>query len=212
MKYVSIDLETTGLDNWSCSTIEIGAVIDEVRSDCDPTPIEDLPTYHAYLVQEEFTGEPYALSMHPTIFRRIATREEGFKYLEPGDMPEDFANFLLDNGFARSFDPKRDIDDVHPVKITVAGKNFASFDSNFLNDIQNWKTQIKVRHRVIDPSGFYWNPFEDEELPNTELCLKRAEIDETVEHTAVADAQNVIRLIRSHVARIKNDLEKSWWA
>ena len=62
--YVSIDIETTGLDWRTCQIIEIGAVIDDFK-----TAIVDLPTFRCYVDQGLFYGEPFALSMHAEIFR-----------------------------------------------------------------------------------------------------------------------------------------------
>ena len=96
MKYVSIDLETTGLDPENNDIIEFGAVIDDLR---DMKPVEELPRFHAYIVKDEYKGQPYALSMHPTIFRRIATREEGYNYLYPNTLGKAFLDFLVEHGF-----------------------------------------------------------------------------------------------------------------
>ena len=94
MKYVSIDLETTGLDPETCDIIEIGAVIDDLEARGEQgearLPIKDLPKFHAYVVKESYQGEPYALSMHPKIFKRIATKEDGYLYLQPEEVGKVF--------------------------------------------------------------------------------------------------------------------------
>jgi len=43
-KYVSLDIETTGLNPENCQVLEIGAVIDD-----GTTPIEDCPTFQCYV-------------------------------------------------------------------------------------------------------------------------------------------------------------------
>ena len=78
MQYVSIDIETTGLDEYTCDTIEFGAIIDNLNFQ---KPFDELPKFHAYVVLPRYQGEPYALSMHAEIFRRIANREEPYEYL-----------------------------------------------------------------------------------------------------------------------------------
>ncbi len=181
MKYVSIDIETTGLNPENCQTLEIGAVIDD-----GTTAIEDCPTFHCYVDHGLILGEPYALSMHRTILRRIATREEGYTYLQPWEVACRFRDFLKEHGL-----------DSENGRIVVAGKNYASFDARFLRKLTNWDEHVKVRHRILDPAAMYWRPETDgAELPGMKTCMERAGIGGEVAHTAVEDAQVVVRLIR----------------
>ena len=43
MKYISIDIETTGLDPENCQILSIGAVIEDTLNQL---PFEELPTFH----------------------------------------------------------------------------------------------------------------------------------------------------------------------
>jgi len=45
---------------------------------------------------------------------------------------------------------------------------------------------------------FYFDPFVDDEVPNTEKCMERAGIKGNVAHTALEDALVVVELIRKH--------------
>lgn len=186
MKYVSIDIETTGLDPETCDVLEFGAVLDDLEN---PKAIEDLPKWHCYFVKEAYMGQPYALSMHPHIFRRIATKEEGYHYHRPMGFAYMFKKFLLENGYEMQEDR---------VYINAAGKNFAAFDLPFLERKTDLKKHIKIRHRILDPSSMYLR-IGDEALPGTEECLKRANLDSTVAHTAIEDAIAVIKLIRYNI-------------
>ena len=129
------------------------------------------------------SGEPYALSMHPKILRRIAEQEPGFTYLWPGEVTREFKKFLLQN--------------VPTAKdgVNVAGKNFDGLDRLFLERLPKFKEEIKLRHRVIDPAILYWQPG-DETLPGTELCYQRAGLEPVAAHTAIEDALGVIQLVR----------------
>ena len=177
--YVSIDTETTGLNPEHCQVLEIGAVIDD-----GVTPIENCPTFHCYVDHVLILGEPFALAMHPTIFHRIATREEGYTYLQPWEVAPKFKEFLTDNGI--------DAD-----RVIVAGKNYARFDSRFLSKITSWDKHIQVHHRILDPAALYWQPeIDGVELPDTKTCMQRAGIGGEVAHTAVEDARVVALLIR----------------
>ena len=53
MPYVSIDIETTGLDPDTCQILEIGAVWDDWTK-----PIDQLPTYRRLVVHSEYRGTP----------------------------------------------------------------------------------------------------------------------------------------------------------
>ena len=182
--YVSIDIETTGLNPENCQVLEIGAVVDD-----GTTPIEDCPTFHCYVDHGLILGEPFAVSMHPTILRRIATHEDGYTYLQPWEVATRFRDFLKEN----SLDPENK-------KIVVAGKNYASFDARFLRKLTNWDKHVRVHHRILDPAVMYWQPeIDGVELPDTKTCMERAGISGEVAHTAVEDATAVARLIRKAI-------------
>ena len=179
--YVSIDIETTGIDPENCQILEIGAVIDNCKD-----AIEDCPTFHGYVDNGTLVGEPYALSMHPIILRRIAVKERGFDYLRPEYVVDHFLQFLRENNLK----PERS-------KISVAGKNYAGFDARFLSKIDGWDGYINTDHRVIDPGMMYWDhKIDGMVLPDMKTCMKRAGIDGDVAHTAVEDARVVCMLIR----------------
>lgn len=180
--YISTDIETTGLDPDYCQTIEIGAVIEDWV-----TPIDDLKRFHCYVVYDRYVGEPYALSMHAAIFRRIAERNrdinKDYLFLRPEDVAGAFSLWLEENGF----DLKR--------AFTPAGKNFSGFDRQFLKRLPGFD-RIKMRHRAIDLGNLFWNPDTDTELPSSEECLKRAGIEGVVAHTALEDCIDIIKEVR----------------
>ena len=176
--YVSIDTETTGLEPQWCQILEFGAVLENWHD-----PVDQLPYFHRYLKYTKVTGNPYALALNAEILRKIAAAAPETPLCEPEELGDLFANWLVDH----KLDPK---------KITAAGKNFASFDLQFLYQLPQFKERIRFKHRSIDPAVLYWRPDVDEALPDTATCLKRAELDSRVAHTAIADARAVIQLIR----------------
>lgn len=180
MRYVSIDIETLGLDWDWCDTIEFGAVIDDMTS-----RIEDLPRFHCYLTQprNQYRGEAYAMAMHSKILYRIANRESGFTYMPAENLDKVFAAWLKDQGIGDS--------------ITIAGKNFGMFDLRFLEKI-GFGNETKYSHRVYDPASLFAQ-MDDKKLPDLKTCLFRAGIDKEIEHTAVEDAIDVIKCIRYKV-------------
>jgi hypothetical protein len=83
-----------------------------------------------------------------------------------------------------------------PVSINVAGKNFASFDKQFLQKLPNWNSVINVRSRIIDPAILCVDWENDSSLPNLETCMQRSHVEGTVTHDALQDAVDVVRTIR----------------
>ncbi len=182
--YVSIDIETTGLDPETCQVLQIGAVVDDWE-----TPVEELPTFNYYIEYSVIKGEAYALSMHHKIFRAMAdavrgVASDGVPICCPEAITRTFSDWLFYNGISSSG------------KMTVAGKNYAAFDRNFLSKLKNWDWDIKMSHRFIDPGNMYYQPGIDDGPPNMEECLRRVGLPPHVKHTALEDALDVVRLIR----------------
>lgn len=189
MKYISIDIETLGL-KFSNGLIEFGAVLDDLSN---PKTLEDLPKFHAYLIQDQYFGEPYAMAMHSKILYRIDKREPGFNYLYPSQLGKEFKKFLLDNGYKQ--DDKPDREGNQKITINVAGKNFMGFDYRFLEEHTDFNKNIRVRSRVLDPGPIYFQAG-DQVLPSLGQCLERAGFEPSVAHTAIEDSIDVIKLIR----------------
>ena len=187
MKYVSIDLEMTGLNPDTCDILEMGAVLDDLEN---PLPLEELPRFHCYFLPmnegNTFKGEPYALQMHPKIFLRIHRREPPYTYLSPRKMGGSFKNFLLKNGYE---------EERGKVYINAAGKNFANCDLNFLNKQTDLDRHVYIRHTILDPGPMFVEKT-DETIPGLSQCLARAGFEGNVAHTAVEDALDVVKVIR----------------
>jgi hypothetical protein len=182
MPYVSIDIETTGLDPETCQTLEVGAVIDDWK-----TLIDQLPRFRRILVYETVTGSPFAMALNANLLKQIANPPtppvtSRCEFCKPEEFCEQFARWLQANGF-------------DPLHIQAAGKNFASFDLQFLKRLPGFGRHLGFRHRILDPAILFWKP-EDERLPDSKTCYERAGINTKVAHTAIADALAVVRLVR----------------
>lgn len=202
MKYVSIDIETLGLDPNTCDTIEFGAVIDDLSN---PKPLKELPRFHTYLVKLAgvYHGEPLAMALHTKILRRIAEREEGYTYTQSGRLGREFGNFLLENGYENVVDGNLYVPAGYTPQVegvVVAGKNFNGFDMRFLRRLLHFETHIRFHHRALDPMPLYALST-DPSPPSMKTCLERAGIEKEVAHTAVEDALDVIRLLRVKLLR-----------
>lgn len=202
MRYCSIDIETTGLDPAKCDILQFAAVLDDLN---DPKPISKLPSFTAYFTKKEpLVGDPFALSMHPEILRKIADaqknkleqNEQGEWFMPIEQLPCALMAFLLKNNYERD---KKGI-----IRVNVAGKNVASFDMQFLKaKIEKW-WPISFFQRTIDPAILYWDAKRDEQLPDLKTCMERARIKGEVTHTALEDALVVVKLLRHKLLRKKD--------
>ena len=192
MKYVSIDLETTGLDTSRCDILQFGAVIEDTENQL---PIDELPTLNLLVGPPHSVGhyraELGALVMNAKLIERI--KNEGG--IDPIEIEPRFVQFVeehLDKDYYISLGP--------PPLVNLAGKNFNTFDRHFLNELHwDWS---QYHRRVLDPAMLWWRPEEDESLPGMELCMERAGIKASdfgdgELHDAVTDAKIVIALVRA---------------
>ena len=197
MKYVSIDIETTGLDPQKCQVLQIGAVIEDTNR---VMPLDKLPTFNCIVEHPEYTGQPMALSMNVNILKVLSGLEglekdarvdyrKQHNIIPVGMVAQSFSMWLLTNGFSLS--------STGGVKINVAGKNFATFDKLFLQALPNWLAKIQMRQRIIDPAILFVDWLADDSLPNLNTCIKKANLTGEVTHDALQDAFDVIRVIRA---------------
>jgi oligoribonuclease (3'-5' exoribonuclease) len=172
--YVSIDIETTGLDPENCQVIEIGAVIENWKD-----PVDELPTFHRLIKHDgPIFGEPFALSMHSKLLERIG-KGEGSYAAQAGF---DFTQWVY-----------HQLELKIGAKFQVAGKNFSGFDKQFLRKLPIWK-DLNIIHRAIDPGSMFWSP--GELVPSTEMCKLAAGLSGPVAHTALEDALDIVKIIR----------------
>lgn len=183
MSYVSIDIETTGLNPDICQILEIGAVIDNGGA------IDNLPIFRCLIDNGIITGEPYALWLNNELIKSLSL--EHLHAIKPKYVASAFLSFLRENGIENGF--------------TIAGKNYANFDANFLKHIPKWSDLIIHSHSIINPGNLYWDYSVDGyKLPNSSKCLERAGLSNYVAHTAVEDAKSVIKLVRNYVKNRSN--------
>ncbi len=204
MKYISLDIETTGLDKNRCDILQVAVVIDDLSS-----PLEELPRFVAFVKHENLRFEPYALGMHiksGLMARYLADREKA-------SLDATFAKLLhfLDRHYplATSKD-----------KYILAGKNLAGFDLPFIATANaGWSTRpylggiddagtnthqflARHSHRIIDPGTSFTDFFSDSTVADLKTCKERAGIDNgPVAHDAMDDALDVVRVVR-RIAKI----------
>jgi DNA polymerase III epsilon subunit-like protein len=73
MKYISIDLETTGLDPQNCQILQIGAVIEDTN---EVKPISELPKFNCVIEHPHYSGSAFAINMNMNLIEIIAGMEK----------------------------------------------------------------------------------------------------------------------------------------
>lgn len=211
-KFISIDIETTGLDPEVNQIVEVGAVYDTrgyagVGSGPAIVECRSLPKFRAVLMHDELVINPYCANLHKDLWEEMLKATVGTlsdahnakgiitHYVKPQDFERVFHKWLcgvIDNTLRdEDFHPES------PVTINVAGKNPAGFDIPFLLELPEWSNElVKFRRRIIDPAMLCFVEETDTELPDLQTCLDRCSIDSTVKHTAVEDALDVIKILR----------------
>lgn len=196
MKYVSLDLETTGLDPESNQILEFAAVFED---GANQKPVYDLPFFHCYLLHAKLVGHPVAISMNADIIKKLADHGmdeiwhasdiEGVNYLHPVSVWKVFKPWMESNyGCALNATGRGRI------QATLAGKN-PSFDRSFCSKLPGWETGC-FYYRTADPAMFYTDFVNDVMIPDTAACAARAGVSIGGLHNALADARRVIELIR----------------
>lgn len=196
MKYISIDIETTGLNPDVNQMIEFAAVLEDTEN---PLPVEGLPQLRILLPHDEYIINSYCIKLHSELFKTLGK----LTYSEWETLGGDFYSVRFSKIFVESYARKRlckiftswlEANGYSDKKIVVAGKNFNGFDANFL---KNYMPTIKFHHRVLDPMALFIKST-DKLPPSLDECAKRAGVSfkEDGYHTALSDAMMVIELLR----------------
>jgi DNA polymerase III alpha subunit (gram-positive type) len=201
MLYVSIDIETSGLNPKKNQILSFGAIIEDTSKSLS---FEDCPKFYATVIHRNIKGSPKALLMNMDVIKDISDYIENDRndalnnevgnynpiFVETFTLTSSFISFLDSNGIKADSRFQR-------YKINVAGKNFAAFDMLFLNNVPGWVGFIDIRKRILDPAILYFDVNNDDTLPSLDVCKKRANIDGNVSHNALLDAWDVIQVLRN---------------
>lgn len=221
MKYLSIDIETSGLDRENHKVLSIGAICEDTM---EKLPFSEVPKFHAAILQREITGSPFAINLNRELIGHISAyqdarteekkreieKESGMKFYYEEEVVEAFFRFLCDvglyewnpsdnGGMVKIIDGKTYpamSSKMKPVNINCAGKNFGTFDKLFLEKLPRWQQAIRIRQRIIDPSILYVKWKTDTEVPGLSKCKERAGMEKIVTHNALEDAWDVVQLLR----------------
>jgi DNA polymerase III epsilon subunit-like protein len=219
MKYVSIDIETSGLNHDMNHVLSIGAIIEDTNN---KLPYEELPKFNAIVLQNNIQGSPRAITMNKEIIslmgeylegtnevRSVLNNNSGYKFYEEDEVVKEFYYWLDNNGLGHGLTNSggyaQVVDGVtrpmingatKPITLNVAGKNFGTFDKLFLQELPWWQKLIRTRQRVLDPAILCVDWTNDTSLPSLITCKERMNIEGIVTHNALEDAWDVIELLR----------------
>lgn len=218
MVYVSIDIETSGLDHEKHKTLSIGAIIEDTEK---KLPYEECPKFNAIVLQNEITGSPRAITMNKEIIGMIGEYLEGtdetrflmnvhsdYSFYKEDEVVKEFYWWLEKNGYFQGNNSGGYVQldsnymkpvinsTTKPITLNVAGKNFGTFDKLFLQQLPWWQKLIRTRQRVLDPAILMVDWKNDKSLPNLTQCKERAGVNGIVTHNALGDAWDVIEVLR----------------
>ena len=186
MRYVSLDLETTGGNPQRHQILELAAVVEDTKR---LRPLAELPAFRRVVLHAEVVGTAGALALNARLLEELARKEPNPELCTPDELLPQLREFLLAQGFRPD---KKDC-----VVVTLAGKNVASFDLSFLRELPGWGTLVRAEPATLDPAAFYLNWRKDSRLPTMSICKARAgHASHEVAHQALADALDVIELLR----------------
>jgi len=176
MKYVSIDIETLGL-NIDAPIIEVACVFVDNG--------EIVGSAETYVYHDKYDNcEPFAMSMHPETLRLISNPEVcectgSITHISNIGML--ISEWLAFYGFEG--------------KTTFAGKNAAGFDIPMLeHQCPGFKALTQANHRVLDPGPMFAKRG-DNATPNLPSILADNNLEGLVTHTALDDALAVVAAV-----------------
>lgn len=176
MKYVSIDIETTGLDPAKDQVLMVAMIVEDTEN---TLPRELLPTFACFVKHPRYEGGPFALWLNSWIFEILAKNDESAYPIYSVGEWENRAEEFLKEHFPEG------------KKIVPAGKNVGSFDLQFFSPT----LKNKFAHRNIDPGSVFIDWKKDKPLSLDDIKSNLG-ISGEVTHNAVDDAWDVIEVLR----------------
>jgi oligoribonuclease len=187
MRYISLDLETSGPDPLRHQVLELAVVVEDTKR---LFPLDELPSFRRLLRHPELVGTAGALALNARLLAELAAHKDPAPdHCAPTEVLPQLREFLLTQGFRPDAKGR--------VRFVMAGKNVASYDLLFLRELPGWGSLVKSEPATLDPAVFYLNWHKDSRLPSLSICKARAQQQDTeVAHEALADALDVVQLLR----------------
>lgn len=192
MRYVAIDLETTGLDPRDHQVLQAALVVEDTAA--PDVPVEALPTFECLVSHDYYVGEATALALNREVLAALDPRGWRFdggvttthlrgrrvEVLDGGAWEARAVRWLAERGFSGT------------QRATAAGQNAASFDLRFLRG----PLALAFDFRVLDLASLFYDPARPR-LPSLAEVKQRVGIATPVLHDALEDARDVLRVLRA---------------
>lgn len=169
--YVSIDIETTGLDKQKSHVLQLSAIYDNGKT------IRKLPTFDRVIKWSVIAHrEKYAMNLNRDLLLRASNND---RVVSIAQARSDFNKWL---------------NSVQPLgRFTAAGKNIQGFDIPILANPVNKFRLNRFLVRVLDPGSMYTNEFNH--VP-TLSEINKVTGRKAVTHNALDDCWDVVYAIR----------------
>lgn len=171
-RYISIDIETTGLEPERDHILEFAAV----AWTSNDYPVESLLSFVRLVDPGRISGSAYALDMNARLIKRLAAGEGS----PLANTLNGFTNWLVDMG----------VTDKNPVHII--GKNFAAFDWLFLKQSRQWPARL-IHRRFLDANAFAAT---SEGVPSMGDVHLNGVVIPGEPHEALYDARYALEIVR----------------
>lgn len=186
--YISVDIETTGLDDRS-ELLQIAAVVDDMKAPIKSLRTIDLPIKHVEIKYSEHI----AMEMNADLLKKLENPD--FLSYSPRDAANNLLNFLLEEQAKVGLDDKG-----KPRKVVFAGKNVASFDipklKKFFMDYlpeRAYEFNNLVHYKTLDVGSLFFDVFKE----NVSLSeINNLTGRKQVSHNALDDAFDVVHAVR----------------
>lgn len=166
MKFVSIDIETTGLDPERDEILAVGLVACSTSS---TLPVVQQPHLEVRVLHDRIEGDIVALGMNADLIRDIANQTPipHTPYVQKDRVAEVVWDFIQTNT------------DIGAV-VNLCGKNIGTFDLKFLSKLPGWG-KVKHHRRFLDVGPMFATEA-DEVVPGLRECLERVNDDFKADH------------------------------
>ncbi len=169
--YLSIDVETTGLDRQKVHVLQLAAVYDNGKD------MNDLPTFDRVIKWPVIThAEEYAMNLNKKLLQRAFKKQNIVSISQARKEFIEWLDRIQPNG-----------------KFTAAGKNIQSFDLPIMENPVNQFSLRRFLVRALDPGSMYTDDFNHiPTLDEINVLTGR----QAVSHDALDDAWDVVHAIR----------------
>lgn len=173
--YVSIDIETTGLNTVKDQVLEFAAVV------WDHEDVMDCSFFECRIYWERLQGQPYALWLNRDYIEALKDvnpdQNNGnlpFGWLWPSNFGKDFRQWLDDQGICKAH---------------ALGKNYAGFDELFLKRMNGWPDD-HFKTRYLDVGTLAANRLS---IPSL-FDIKISRAIPGLQHSALHDARYALQV------------------